>query len=1007
MPSAFDSIRQYLDGLVRRERSLLAGQAAAQVAAVAVGAVLLAAVWLSLGRSASETTAVVGALGGVGLLAALALPLGRRWTASGEVLEQAREVEAIAPELEHRLVTVVGRAELLESADPSRSPVLLRRAADQVSARLATVAPVQVHSSTPALRAVAAAVGVCLLSGLAQLLLPVGPLQALAAVRGDAAVVQPSDLPPPADASERAVVGDVVLRYIFPEYTGIEPVEVANSDGTIHAPAGTTVQVRARTARPFDRASLQIDAGAPQAAELIGGRDILAELVVAESGVWRFWLEDAEGRIPSKDFRLVVEEDAPPVVTLENGGATSVPHDKGIPVGWSVRDDFGIQRVVVEVTQGDETREVELRTPLDAPRDLRGALRVTPRELGIAPGETAQLKVVAYDNDVAGGNKRGESAEFEVTALGPRGRGQRLAGQLEALRDAMLPVLATFLVEEVPPGESVAEVRRWATQARGLYEPVRELAEAGVGGPPGTLQGDLVAGVLESGARLIRFSGTTWDPASTRRVTDGDVVRFADLHGEAVVALEKAIYIIDSLLVSAALSEVAAAAEDLAAEAQDLASQAADMEAAEILARLDKLDRTMAELARKAERVNEGALQEFLNGRLDDTKNLMEEIRKAVAEGRMDDAREMLEQLAEQVQQMAEGINDRMAAGQSGEDQLGEAAKKAMDDLEQLEADQRTLAEELEEKRQTLGEEFQEQLELWNRLHALAQEAAERGRGAVEATGDGLGWRGESVRSMETLSERTGGIADAVRARDLDRSAERVREAVRPTDMAQRIIQMELRRSRMDTEVPAGLPVARGHVDRVREILDEMLSVLDSLEERQQQDDPRMQQEAREMAGRQQELGERQKQLQREVQRVERALPTGDGEATEAMQRAGEAMDRAEGALDQGEAMAGEGHQREAAERVGEARQRLGQQLQQMEQMQQARGQMQGQQQGQPGDGDEEMSRQEQSSIDIPAPEDFQTPEAYRRALLEGMSGDVPEEYRSMKQQYFEELVRQ
>ena len=30
-----------------------------------------------------------------------------------------------------------------------------------------------------------------------------------------------------------------------------------------------------------------------------------------------------------------------------------------------------------------------------------------------------------------------------------------------------------------------------------------------------------------------------------------------------------------------------------------------------------------------------------------------------------------------------------------------------------------------------------------------------------------------------------------------------------------------------------------------------------------------------------------------------------------------------------------------------------------------------------------------------------------RRALLEGMSGDVPEEYEALKQRYFEELVRQ
>jgi hypothetical protein len=1005
MPPALSTIHAFLDGLVRRERLLLAGQTVAQVFVVGCVALLGASVALSVGRRPSEAVLLLGVSGLVGLVLALAFPLAMRWRASGRAMVQARRVEAHAPDLKHRLVTVLGRAELLVSP---AGPVLLQRAATHVQARVADITPDAIHPASSALRAWVVAVALVMLTGLAQLTLPVGPLQALAAVGGPPMAADGAAVPPPTEAAERAVVGDIVLRYVFPEYTGIDPVEVANSDGTIHAPAGTTVQVRARTATSFDSAALQVNDGTLLATELLAGRDLYAELVIGEPGVWRFWLMSGTERTPSKDFKLVVEEDAAPVVTLESGAAPAVPHDRPVPLGWNVRDDFGIERVVVEVRQGDETREIELRAPPNTPRELRGALRLTPRDLGLQPGESATLKVVAYDNDLAGGNKRGESAEIEITSMGPRGRGRRLSEQAAALRDAMLPVLAAFLVEQLPPGETIASMQGWAGEARNLYEPTRDLVEAGGGLREGNLRDSLIKDVLESGARLIRFSVTTWDPSSTRRITDGDIQRFADLHGEAVVSLEKAIYILDSLLVSAAMADVARMAEELTAEAQELASRAQDMQAAEILARLDKLTRTMAELAQKAQEVNEGALQEYLNGRLDDTRNLMDQIRQAVAEGRMEDARELLEQLAEQVQQMSEGINDRMAAGESGEDQLGQAVEQAMEALEQLEADQRTLADDLEGKRQELGQEFSEQLELWNKLDALAREGAERGRGAVESTGDGRGWRTESVRRLEVLNERTGGIEDAARARDLDRTGERVREALRPADIALRTVEMERTRSRISDNLPEDLDGVAEQAGRVRAILDEMLSVLDKLEERQQRDDPRMQQAAQEMAAQQQALQERQQQLQKEVQKVERALPTGDGQATEAMQRAGEAMERAEGSLEGGQAMAGEGHQREAAERVGEARERLGQQMQQMQQMQQARGQMQGQQRDE-GDGGEEEGPMDQDpgSIDIPAPEDFQTPEAYRRALLEGMAGDVPEEYRSMKQQYFEELVRQ
>jgi hypothetical protein len=45
--------------------------------------------------------------------------------------------------------------------------------------------------------------------------------------------------------------------------------------------------------------------------------------------------------------------------------------------------------------------------------------------------------------------------------------------------------------------------------------------------------------------------------------------------------------------------------------------------------------------------------------------------------------------------------------------------------------------------------------------------------------------------------------------------------------------------------------------------------------------------------------------------------------------------------------------------------------------------------------------------VEIPGREEFRTPEEYRRALLQGMEGDVPEEYRALKKRYYEELVAQ
>ena len=103
-----------------------------------------------------------------------------------------------------------------------------------------------------------------------------------------------------------------------------------------------------------------------------------------------------------------------------------------------------------------------------------------------------------------------------------------------------------------------------------------------------------------------------------------------------------------------------------------------------------------------------------------------------------------------------------------------------------------------------------------------------------------------------------------------------------------------------------------------------------------------------------------------------------------------------------------QGYQRYAAGQVAEVRRVLERQQQEAQQMQQAMQAMRGQgseQRGGKGGNDPQAAQNHQ--IEIPAPESFQTPEAYRRALLEGMEAEVPDEYRALKQRYYEDLVPQ
>lgn len=997
-----------------RERRLLVARALAQGATAALLAAVVAGVLLSWGATRALVVGLVGGLGGLTTWMALGWPLVRRWRPAADPRRQARLLEQHEAALRSRLVTAI---ELASAPERVGSPALLARAASRAAALASAVPAARVHPALPAGLAGLCSAFALLIAMCAGLILPVGPLDAMAAMwtgSTAAARLDAAELP---SADDRALVGDIVLRYVFPDYTGLAPLEIPNSDGTIHAPAGTVVTISARTAEPFEAAAIQVGEAPPQDARLVAGRDLSATLTVEAEGVWRFLLfRGPEARF-SPDYRIVLEADAPPVVTFQGPAEIEVAADALIGLGWQASDDFGLERVAAEIEHEGASREVALRDPRETPLQLAGELGRTPRELGLRPGDEATLRFAAWDNDQLAGSKRGASAPVRITVLGPRGEGRRMARYYEALLEAMLPVLADFLEEPNPPATDPAAVWAWANRARGRFDPVREIVEGQWQGEvPSSLDGTLVNRVLETAARLFRFTTTAFDPDGGVRPSERDLETLSTLHAEEVAALEMAIYLLDAVLRNTALTEVAMQARDVAIEAQEVSELLKqDASAAELQSRLDQLERLLDRLAQSAARLSEGQLREFTNARTREAQDLIEAAREAIAAGRMDEARAMLEQLSSMLNQLSEGLDEQLASSQEQDDELARRMEQLQKDLEKLEVDQRDLARELAAARDQEGGQAREVVDAWARLDPLIKEAVIVACGAAGLPGDGLGWRSNSVRRLSdncTLSEELQG---AIRARDAAGALARHSEADLKLRQATNEVRNESGRARPETDpVPPGVAPASEALARQRGLYDQIREILEQLAMQNVAMSPELQRAARELAQRQQALGERQERLSGEVETIEQAMPTGDGSAGRSMGQAGEAMGRAEGALESGDAMAGEGHQQHAADQLAATRRSLQRQQQEAQQMQQAMSQMSGdgqrQGQGQPQGGSNRGGDQDQargSQIEIPAPESFRSPEAYREALLEGMEADVPDEYRALKQRYYEELVRQ
>ncbi len=1006
-------MRHHLGRLGARERLLLAARAALQVLAALLGTTVLASALLSAGLGRVPALGWVVGVGGLLCWFAFALPLLRRWRAAGDLLEQARRLERVVPALRSRLLTSVERAPEVEAGTARFSTALWARALGQARALSEAVAPAAVWPARALRPAGALLGGVALISLLAGVVLPVGPAEAMAALwSGNSATVRLAAAEP-VQKGERALVGDIVLYYVYPDYTGLEPIEIPNSDGTIHAPPGTQVTITARTAEPFEAAAIQSYERPPVDAELKGGRDLSATLVVEGEGTWRFLLFAGREARSSSDYRIEVEADAPPVVTTQRSAVESAV-DQTIDLGWQATDDYGVDRVTIELEQDGKVTEQELRDPIDISRALAGQLGKTPRELGLRPGDEATLRVVAWDNDPQAGSKRGSSPDVKLSVVGPRGRGARLAQYHLALRDALLVALADFLEDPMPPGDDNEAMSRWGERARPRLDRVREIVEDQWRGEvPDGIDGTLVQRVLESAARLLRFTQTAFDPSSGRSASDRDLATFADLHAQQVASLEMAVWMLDSLLRADALQKVAERAEELAQEASELLELTnTDASQSELLSRLDQLERLMQRLQEEAARLAEGQLKEFVNSRAREAHDMMSEIRAAIAEGRMEEAREMIERLSEMLSQMADGLNEQLAASQETDDELAQRMKQLDSDLQQLEKDQDALADELARTREQEGQGVQKVVSAWEKLDPLAARASTLACDAAGRPEVGAGWRAGAIRKLDMTCAASQDLQGAVRARDVERSMEALESAQLQHRMASDQVENERTRPRGGGDpVPPGVPLAASDLQAMAPALAEIQKILDELQRQNVSMSPELQRKARELAGKQGELRSREQKLAQDVQAAERAMPTGDGSAQRAMEQAGAAMEQAQGALEEGDALGGEGNQRHAADQVGAARRILQQQQQEARQMQAAMQQMQGRggdkEGGQSRGGQDSQQQVGQRQIEIPAPESFQTPEAYRRALLEGMEAEVPDEYQALKQRYYEELVRQ
>ncbi|MEC7985992.1 MAG: hypothetical protein VX278_12580, partial [Myxococcota bacterium] len=134
--------------------------------------------------------------------------------------------------------------------------------------------------------------------------------------------------------------------------------------------------------------------------------------------------------------------DQPPVVTVDSTIQNKVPLNRVLGIRWAAKDDYGIERVVLEFEVNGELKSQVLKRPVELSQSISGRIMNSPSRLGLKSGDKVKLRVVAYDNQPeplmdgeapvsnpdpdAPIGKRGESGLIEFTVIGPKLRAKQL-----------------------------------------------------------------------------------------------------------------------------------------------------------------------------------------------------------------------------------------------------------------------------------------------------------------------------------------------------------------------------------------------------------------------------------------------------------------------------------------------------------------------------------------------------------------------------------------------------
>jgi hypothetical protein len=814
--------------------------------------------------------------------------------------------------------------------------------------------------------------------------------------------------------SSEPIAGEFMLRYRFPEYTGLPALAVQNSSGEISVLQGSTIEWEARADRKVRQARLIIN-GSPLPLEVRENRKLRGAWVASVGGSYHIeFLSQGKVTAQSPPIPLHVEMDNPPTVRLlsPESPLSLAPEENSVLLRFEASDDYGLSSLELHASVDNQTLEV-LPLPLSGSRLLQGEFLWDLSPLALLPGQTVHYSLVAKDNDAGAGNKEGLSQTQILQKFSPAMH-QKMA--MDKTQRAWKQLLA-HAADRIESGEMSSHASsKPSASGRGLDEQAKQVAATLEQTSKEILQDEqapkaLAAAFENASKTLLRMADNTAKARqNAERVLHPESL-FKAVSAE-VSSMEHHLLYLEDLLGQfrrEAASEFGNLLKSQLAELKSLLSQHQRSENPEekaaLAAQIQKLKtgildlfQRVSEMSTAGENVDDDEVDWSANFQ-EEARHSMESLETALAGGQMDEALRQTESMLSQLDNNTSAQEGRPLQNAQANAELMEEFENFRQALESVLTEQEALlkktqglyekqrekaAKELAQKNQAARPELGANLEtLRNRLKSLNLE---------RMTAHEQNLREEALQNVDMMKS-------ALDSNDASLASDIVKELVQKTDelaaagkrqedldSALGNSPEERQRSKQTREASLeGAEKARDFQERLRTLFGQK-SGISAEGDPMTYSEPAKEQEA---------LGKRARQVQRQMGDLSDKAPLFSEEVKERMEQVVRHMEKAATRIRMGNAQEGQSEQAQATQGLQALKKHLqaGGTEKASLPMPSASGSL--------GQG----IAQSPKRLAIPKNTAMAKPHL-RKELLETMRQGVPEGYVEPVRRYYEELVK-